>query len=108
LEQAITAIVFLVGCLLLCLCLGGVFTPSNRTPEQNAANTKERLEQHVRQMIENKEFRAIRSVVLVKKSGSEWEGIVYAADGREASVHVVCDRDNVLATWLWHTPPFRF
>jgi DNA-directed RNA polymerase subunit RPC12/RpoP len=59
------------------------------------------VETRTRQLIQDREGRSIRRVDLVKKSNTEWTGMVYADDGREGTVHVVCDGDRILATWFW-------
>lgn len=59
------------------------------------------LEGRVANIIEEKEGVKIHSVLLVNTKGNEYDGIVTAMSGREATVHVVFDGDRVLARWLW-------
>jgi outer membrane protein assembly factor BamE (lipoprotein component of BamABCDE complex) len=66
-----------------------------------------RLEARVKQLVSEKEGAAIKSVLLVKKNPSEYDGMIIAADGREGTIHVICDGDRILATWLWTSGPME-
>jgi hypothetical protein len=65
------------------------------------AGAQARLEKRVLGMIEGKEGTKINRVLLIRKTATEYDGMVYAEDGREATVQVVCDGDRVLAKWQW-------
>jgi hypothetical protein len=85
--------IFVVGCGGCTGIVGGVLWWN--------AGAHTRLEKQTEGMVAAKEGKQINRVRLVKKNDTEYDGVVYAADGCEGTIHVTYDGNNVLARWWW-------